>query len=64
MNSVEIFTGSGGLAIGISNAGFRHEAVIERDKDACQTIRENQQRGVQAVKNWSVWLGSLNTVNA
>jgi DNA (cytosine-5)-methyltransferase 1 len=55
MNSVELFTGAGGLAIGISNAGFRHQAAIERDKDACFTIRSNQQRGIQSVADWPVF---------
>ncbi|NEP56737.1 MAG: DNA cytosine methyltransferase [Symploca sp. SIO2G7] len=55
MNSVELFTGAGGLAIGISNAGFRHQAAIERDKDACFTIRSNQKRGIQAVTDWPIF---------
>lgn len=55
MSSVELFTGAGGLAIGISNAGFCHEAVIEWDKDACFTISENQRRGIQAVTDWPVF---------
>ena len=32
MRSVELFAGAGGLAIGMSNAGFHHAAVIERDQ--------------------------------
>lgn len=55
MNSIELFTGAGGLAMGISNAGFCHEALIELDKDACTTIRENQRRGLQAVADWPVF---------
>jgi len=45
LKAVELFTGAGGLALGISAAGFSHEAVIERDRHACNTIRENQNRG-------------------
>jgi DNA (cytosine-5)-methyltransferase 1 len=41
MNSVELFSGAGGLAIGVSKAGFCPKAVIELDKNACETIREN-----------------------
>lgn len=29
MKSVELFAGAGGLALGTSQAGFRHEAVVE-----------------------------------
>ena len=36
--SVELFTGAGGLALGIERAGFHHDTVVERDKDCCQTI--------------------------
>ncbi|MBD0312727.1 MAG: DNA cytosine methyltransferase, partial [Microcoleus sp. T3-bin5] len=55
MNSVELFSSAAGLAIGVSKAGFCHKAVIARDKNACETIRENQRRGVKAIANWSVF---------
>lgn len=42
MNALELFSGAGGMALGIENAGFRHAAVLERDSDACATIRRNQ----------------------
>jgi DNA (cytosine-5)-methyltransferase 1 len=41
MRSVELFTGAGGLAIGIENAGFRHAALVERDRWSCDTLRQN-----------------------
>lgn len=41
MNSIELFAGGGGLALGLSNCGFRHKAVVEMNKDACNTIRAN-----------------------
>lgn len=52
MRSVELFAGAGGLAMGISDAGFVHEAVVEWDRYACDTIRENQRRGVDPVVAW------------
>ncbi|KDN74683.1 DNA methyltransferase [Streptomyces olindensis] len=39
--SVEICAGAGGQALGLHNAGFKHAALIEIDKDACQTLRDN-----------------------
>lgn len=52
MRSVELFVGAGGLALGCSIAGFHHEAVIEWDQDACDTIRKNMCLGVEPVINW------------
>ncbi|MDR0465958.1 MAG: DNA cytosine methyltransferase [Deltaproteobacteria bacterium] len=52
MRSVELFAGAGGLALGASLAGFIPDAVIEWDKWACDTIRENQQRQNPLVADW------------
>ena len=54
MKSVELFSGAGGLALGISQAGFRHEAVLELDHDACNTIRANQARKLEHVRDWKL----------
>jgi DNA (cytosine-5)-methyltransferase 1 len=55
MRSVELFVGAGGLAMGVSLAGFRHDALIERDRKACDTIRENQKRNITPVANWPLF---------
>ena len=52
LTSVELFAGAGGLGLGLSLAGFRHLAVIERDRTACETIRRNQAAGHEHVKDW------------
>jgi len=54
MRSVELFAGAGGLAIGMANAGFHHDAVIERDHYACETFRQNQHHHVKVVDAWPV----------
>lgn len=59
MRSVELFAGAGGLAIGMSNAGFHHAAVIEWDHDACETFRENQRHRMRAVEEWPVFEGDI-----
>ena len=46
MRSIELSAGAGGLALGVSRAGFAHEAVFEWDRNACGTIRANNERGV------------------
>ena len=48
LTSVELFTGAGGLALGIHRAGFHHLAVVERDRDSCDTLRLNRARGLIA----------------
>jgi len=55
MQSVELYTGAGGLALGISRAGFKHLAVVELDKDSCYTIQENKKRGVEGIHDWPVF---------
>ncbi|MGH8014502.1 MAG: DNA cytosine methyltransferase [Candidatus Binataceae bacterium] len=52
MQSVELFVGAGGLALGSSRASFRHLLVADFNKHACGTIRENQRRRVAHVEDW------------
>lgn len=42
MKSIELFAGAGGLAIGLSRAGFDPVAIIERDRWCCDTLTENR----------------------
>ncbi|MGC3986151.1 MAG: DNA cytosine methyltransferase [Pseudorhodoferax sp.] len=48
MRSVELFAGCGGLALGLSRAGFRHELVVELDEHAVGTLSDNKKRAVRA----------------
>lgn len=59
MRSVELFAGAGGLAMGVSLAGFESLAVVEWDRWACDTIRENQKRGYPIVQDWPLWEGDV-----
>lgn len=59
MKSVELFAGAGGLAMGCEIAGFSHSAVVEWDKWACDTVRENQKRGYPLVKDWTLHEGDV-----
>lgn len=52
MRSAELFAGCGGLAMGISLAGFRHELMAEFDRDAVETVRHNRAIGVKHVAQW------------
>ncbi|MBR1730276.1 MAG: DNA cytosine methyltransferase [Selenomonadaceae bacterium] len=42
LNTIELFAGAGGLALGIERAGFNHIALIEIDKDAAKTLKINR----------------------
>ncbi len=61
LTSMELFAGAGGLAMGVSLAGFHSQAVVEWDKWACDTIRQNQDRGHPLVQGWPVIEGDVRT---
>jgi DNA (cytosine-5)-methyltransferase 1 len=57
--SVELFAGAGGLALGCEQAGFRSVATLERDRWACDTVRENKAAGHPLVHDWNVHEGDV-----
>ncbi|MDQ3333198.1 MAG: DNA cytosine methyltransferase [Planctomycetota bacterium] len=54
MRSVELFSGGGGLALGMSMAGFEHASLIEFDHDSCETLRLNKRRRIEHSSDWPV----------
>ena len=62
MRSIELFSGTGGLAMGLQQAGFEHEALFEWDRDSCYNIIYNINRGHPCVKNWNVFQTDVRAV--
>lgn len=54
--SVELFAGGGGLALGLSLAGFSHVLLNEFDKSACNTLRMNH-------PEWNIIEGDVRNVD-
>jgi DNA (cytosine-5)-methyltransferase 1 len=59
MKAVELFAGAGGLGIGVSRAGFKPAAIIEWDRWACDTMRENKARKIKPIANWPIVEGDV-----
>ncbi len=53
-NSIELFSGAGGLALGMSKSGFHHELLVEFNKDAIDTLINNHDEGQREIKDWNI----------
>lgn len=53
-DSIELFCGTGGLALGLQQAGFDHKALYELDHNSCENIRANIERGFSGIQDWKV----------
>lgn len=51
--SIELFTGAGGLALGVAKAEFKHSAVVEWNHDACESLRANS-RVLPLMSGWPI----------
>lgn len=54
--AVELFAGGGGLALGLSLAGFTHVLLNEFDRSACNTLRMNH-------PEWNVIEGDVSDID-
>ena len=56
MRSIELFSGAGGLALGLEQAGFETVALFERDPSACAALRHNR-------PDWQIVEGDVREVD-
>ena len=61
--NAELFAGCGGLALGMSRAGFSHALMAEYDADAVATALHNKARGVEFVAHWPVEKTDVRDIN-
>ncbi len=54
LRAVELCVGAGGLALGMSRAGFGEVTVIDNDGQACETLRRNKDRKTEYVRDWNI----------
>ena len=55
-NSIELFAGAGGLALGLEKAGFNGRCFVENNHIACDTLRFNR-------PNWNIIEQDIHTVS-
>lgn len=56
LTSIEVCAGAGGQALGLEMAGFEHVALVEYEKDYCDTLKRNR-------PNWNVICGDIRDFN-
>lgn len=54
VRSIELFSGTGGLALGLHQAGFSPAALFEWDKHSCDNINANIVGGCSSIADWNV----------
>jgi DNA (cytosine-5)-methyltransferase 1 len=61
--SVELFSGAGGLALGLHQAGFRHLALYEWNPAAVETLQYNKAMGYPAFKGCGITRADVREVD-
>ena len=59
----ELFAGCGGLALGMSHAGFKHQLMADFDEDAVATVLHNKRKGVDHVREWPIGLQDVRDID-
>ena len=56
MRSIELFSGAGGMALGLEQAGFDSVALIEKDANACAALKFNRPQ-------WNILRGDVRHID-
>lgn len=59
ISAVELFSGCGGLAYGLCEAGVRPSVMVERNPAAVITLTKNKSVGVKHAKDWNIECGDV-----
>lgn len=62
MRCLELFTGCGGLAMGLSRAGFKPIRMSEWDRHSVVNVSHNRARGIDFVRDWPIHQEDVRTV--
>lgn len=63
LTSIELFSGGGGLALGLHAAGFHHQALYEWNQAAVETLLYNQQIGHPSLQGCEVHRADVREVD-
>ena len=63
VRSIEMFSGCGGLALGLARAGFEHLLLVEHDRHSVENMRHNVGRRIEHIGHWHVHSGDVRAVD-
>lgn len=63
LESIELFSGAGGLALGLHAAGFRHKALYEWNAAAVETLQYNQRMGHESLQGCTITRADVREVD-
>lgn len=63
LESIELFSGAGGLALGLHAAGFQHRGLYEWNASAVETLRYNQKMGHESLDDCEICRADVRDVD-